>query len=224
MRSHRMIFSCAGCGLLLACSAGTAAGTAAAPRPPIITGQSIDSLGLAQRVQRWADDPEVYGLPTSFPVAYGLSESGTVTYIELPPTIPEEMRDSVRAAVMAAAATPPVRPGSPATLRVTLRPQVQVTLARSVISAPVLANRDEFTEILRDIAKRTQIPGRASLWLLVAPNGRVTQAEIDELSGTVVLDQLLLKASESLRFQPATTSDGIRVPTWVHLPMSVTIR
>jgi TonB family protein len=105
-------------------------------------------------------------------------------------------------------------------LRVHTRDPVSVTLEHSEYCAPqehpVMSSRQ-----LREVINDQELPaittsGRWTIRVRVGANGKVLETRLVESSGSRVIDDLMLRDAESLRFRPATL-DGLPVAVWHEL-------
>ncbi|HEY8468492.1 MAG TPA: TonB family protein [Longimicrobiales bacterium] len=93
--------------------------------------------------------------------------------------------------------------------------------------APELKNRDEvqralsryYPPLLRDAG----IGGTVLVWLLIDEEGQVRKYQVKESSGHTALDDAALKVADIMRFSPALNRDR-KVPVWVALPITFTVR
>ncbi len=90
----------------------------------------------------------------------------------------------------------------------TVRPEIK---DRGRAMEVVLRN---YPKILQDAG----IGGTVYVWLFIDADGRVQNAQVQESSGNVTLDEAALKAVYEFEFTPALNMDK-RVPVWVAFPI-----
>lgn len=93
--------------------------------------------------------------------------------------------------------------------------------------SPDIKNRDEVREALvreyPTLLKEAGLGGTVQVWFLIDEEGRVVQTQIHEGSGHEDLDHAALKVAEIIQFTPALNRDK-RVPVWISLPITFTVR
>lgn len=132
-------------------------------------------------------------------ITMGLTSLDAYKPEELPP--PPEVSDSRGLADTPTFTPMTVRPG------IKNRGEVQRALER------------EYPALLRDAG----IGGQVLVWFFIDETGQVQQTRIHTGSGHSALDNAALKVAEVIRFTPALNRDK-RVPVWISLPVTFTIR
>jgi protein TonB len=126
-------------------------------------------------------------------------ESNPVSELPPPPTLQETAVHDLAAAPTFTPYT--VRP------EVKNRREVEEALSR------------EYPPLLRDAG----IGGTAMVWIFIDEEGKVVNTEVKTSSGFPALDQSALKVADIIQFTPALNRDK-RVPVWIALPITFTVR
>jgi len=91
---------------------------------------------------------------------------------------------------------------------------------------PELTNQRAVTDMLmseaRGLLERGFLPefGRRAtfLWMLVEPEGHVTEIRVHESAGRAQVDEAAVRIMRGARFNPARV-EGIVIPAWVQIPI-----
>jgi TonB family protein len=87
---------------------------------------------------------------------------------------------------------------------------------------PEIKNRQRAAEVVLQhypkILQDAGIGGTVYVWLFIDTEGRVQNAQVQESSGNVTLDEAALAAVQEFEFTPALNMDK-RVPVWVAFPI-----
>lgn len=93
--------------------------------------------------------------------------------------------------------------------------------------APELTNHEAVAAALEanypPLLREAGIGGDALVWLLINENGDVQKTLIKDATGYPALDQAALRVAGTMQFSPAMNRDG-RVPVWVAIPISFTVK
>ena len=100
-------------------------------------------------------------------------------------------------------------------------------LAEAPGSAPRVLNRGDVSRAMEREFRRLVRPGgpqgRAEVWALVGPDGRVAHGVVARSTGSTDLDAAALRIAQVYRFEPSER-DGCPVPVWTRLPMTFQAR
>jgi len=115
-------------------------------------------------------------------------------------------------------------------------PSLQETTAHDLAAAPTFTpytvrpevkNRREVEEALAReypvLLRDAGIGGTAMVWIFIDEEGKVVNTEVQTSSGFAALDQAALKVADIIQFTPALNRDK-RVPVWIALPITFTVR
>jgi TonB family protein len=68
-------------------------------------------------------------------------------------------------------------------------------------------------DLLPDFGRRVTL-----LWMLVEPEGHVSEIRVEDSAGRVEVDEAAVRIMRNARFNPARV-EGIVIPTWVQIPI-----
>jgi len=93
--------------------------------------------------------------------------------------------------------------------------------------SPDVKNREEVRKALTReypvLMREAGLGGTVQVWFFIDEEGRVVRTQIHEGSGHGELDKAALKVAEIIQFTPALNRDK-RVPVWISLPITFTVR
>jgi TonB family protein len=212
--------------LLLVLGTAASCATGAGPSQPISLGAVLDSLRLAESLSALQGRFGGESVGGRLMIAYNDSPKDTlITGHIIESALPAPLADSVEATLRSALTeTDRSWPQGPITFLLTLGDSISMTARRSVTTAPQLSNASELQYEMGRLAERvlTQGSRRVELWLRLATDGRVDQAEIRRGTGVVPIDSGMVSIFRRAQFSPALL-EGKPVQVWVSVPATLYI-